>query len=179
MLSSILKKESCAACRFCCAFRRQSLWEVPIFTKENKEAIEKNSSLDASVLIPVSDGLFGDAKGDFADSLSDYFRYELFDSYQTEDPEEEAPCPYLDSKTGCVLNEDEKPWDCKIWPLRVMRKEDGEIVVALTPTCPSVNQLDMETIKEFVNDEFKEKLLSYAKEHPFLVKEYREDFPIL
>ena len=60
-----------------------------------------------------------------------------------------------------------------------MRKEDGEIVVALTPTCPSVNQLDMETIKEFVNDEFKEKLLSYAKEHPFLVKEYREDFPIL
>ena len=74
MLSSILKKESCAACRFCCAFRRQSLWEVPIFTKENKEAIEKNSSLDASVLIPVSDGLFGDVKGDFADSAKHFYQ---------------------------------------------------------------------------------------------------------
>ena len=34
MLSKILSKTSCAACKFCCSFRRQSLWETPLFSPE-------------------------------------------------------------------------------------------------------------------------------------------------
>ncbi|MBR4581093.1 MAG: hypothetical protein IKO32_07655, partial [Lachnospiraceae bacterium] len=88
MLSKILKKESCAACRFCCVFRRQSLWETPIFTKENEQAIRDDLSLDASSLIP-------------AGKEQEYYRYDLSEKYQTDDSEEEAPCPYLGEK-GCI-----------------------------------------------------------------------------
>lgn len=165
MLSKILKKESCAACRFCCAFRRQSLWETPIFTKENEQAIRDDLSLDASSLIP-------------AGKEQEYYRYDLSEKYQTDDSEEEAPCPYLEEK-GCILNDEEKPWDCKIWPLRVMKRKDGEIVIALTPTCPEINKIDFEEVRTFVNESLRDDLFEYAEKHPILIKEYKEGFPIL
>ena len=83
MLSEILKKEDCAACRFCCSFRRQSLWETPIFTLENTESIEADQKLDASVLQK------------FSFENNTYARYDLSNNYKTDDSEEEAPCPYL------------------------------------------------------------------------------------
>ena len=166
MLSEILSKEQCASCRFCCAFRRVSLWETPIFTKENIEAIKEDSNLDASSLL------------EFINENKTYARYDLSNAYKTEDSEEEAPCPFL-SENGCVLDNNEKPWDCKIWPLRVMKKKDGKTVIALTPTCPGVNKLDLETVREFCRRKLSDSLFEYAFEHPYLIKEYREDFPIL
>ena len=44
MLSKVLKKETCAECRFCCSFRRCSLWETPLFPKEVMDSLEKKSS---------------------------------------------------------------------------------------------------------------------------------------
>ncbi len=164
MLSGILKKEDCASCRFCCAFKRTSLWEVPVFTKENIESIKQNPDLDSSVLnVTESDGYIKAT-------------YDLSSNYKTDNPLEEAPCPYL-GKNGCILSDSEKPWDCKIWPLRVMNK-DNEKVIALTPTCPSINKLDINDVKTYV-DGIRDDLLEYALEHPFLVKEYRADFPIV
>lgn len=164
MLSGILKKEDCASCRFCCSFRRTSLWEVPVFTKDNIEAIKHNPDLDSSVLNVNESCGFIKAK------------FDLSGNYKTDDALEEAPCPYL-GKSGCVLSDEEKPWDCKIWPLRVMKKENDNII-ALTPTCPSINKLDIETVRTYV-DGIRDDILEYAKEHPFLVKDYRADFPIL
>jgi len=164
MLSGILKKEDCASCRFCCAFKRTSLWEVPVFTKENIESIKQDPDLDSSVLnVTESDGYIKAT-------------YDLSSNYKTDNPLEEAPCPYL-GKNGCILTDSEKPWDCKIWPLRVMNK-DNEKVIALTPTCPSINKLELKDVKDYV-DEIRNDLLEYAWEHPFLVKEYRADFPIV
>ena len=42
MLSKILSKSECASCKFCCSFRRKSLWETPIFTKTEVEKIQNN-----------------------------------------------------------------------------------------------------------------------------------------
>ena len=39
MLSKVLSKESCAECRFCCSFRRCSLWETPLFPKDECEKL--------------------------------------------------------------------------------------------------------------------------------------------
>ena len=44
MLSKVLKKETCAECRFCCSFRRCSLWETPLFPKEVMDSLEKKGS---------------------------------------------------------------------------------------------------------------------------------------
>ena len=165
MLSGILKKEDCASCRFCCSFRRTSLWETPIFTKENIEAIKEDRLMDENALIVSEKD--GYKKG----------TYDLSHDYKTDDPDEEVPCPYL-GENGCVLNEKEKPWDCSIWPLRVMRKEN-ENVIALTPTCPSINRLDIGNVKEYVDENLRKDIMEYADKHPFLIKEYRPDFPIL
>ena len=166
MLSGILKKEECAACRFCCSFRKTSLWETPIFTKENIDAIKANPNLDSDVLIESEiEGLINAT-------------YDLSNNYKTDDPNEEAPCPYL-SETGCILSSEEKPWDCKIWPLRVMKLSGGEIVIALTPTCPEINKIDTEEVRNFVNESLRDDLFEYAEKHPYLIKEYKEGFPIL
>lgn len=177
MLGPILKKEACAECRFCCAFRRKSLWETPIFTGENLEAIRSNPKLSAEVLISVNTDAVADLKGGQRSESEEYFRYDLSGQYKTDDSEEEAPCPYLSEK-GCILSSEEKPWDCKIWPLRVMKK-DGETVIALTPTCPEINKLEIQKVKSFVEEELKEALFSYAEAHPYLMKEYHEGFPVL
>jgi len=165
MLGKILKKEDCASCRICCSFKRTSLWETPIFTEENIEAIKTNPSLDETVLNVIEkDGYC-------------YAKYDLSDQYKTDDADEEVPCPYL-GESGCILSDDEKPWDCKIWPLRVMNK-DGEIVVALTPTCPSINRLEFAYVKDFVSANLKKDITEYEAAHTFLIKEYRSDFPII
>lgn len=165
MLGPILKKDTCSACRFCCSFRRTSLWETPLFTIENLDSIKADPDIDESVLIV-------NQKNGYT-----YGTYVLSNGYKTDDPNEEVPCPFL-GENGCILSEEEKPWDCKIWPLRVMNK-DSKIVVALTPTCPSINRLDFETVKEFVEANLKKDIIEYANSHPYLIKEHRSDFPII
>ena len=43
MLSKVLSKETCAKCRFCCSFRRCSLWETPLFPKNECEKLSKDN----------------------------------------------------------------------------------------------------------------------------------------
>ncbi|WP_296090777.1 hypothetical protein [uncultured Treponema sp.] len=160
MLSKILKKSDCASCRFCCSFRRQSLWETPLFDREAKERLEKKFPLAR-----------------FRSVGKNSFTIDLSRNYKTDAPDEEAACPFLDSEKGCVLSEEEKPFDCKIWPLRAVRKSSGgKIFVALTTTCPSVNRLPFSEVQSLVKSALGEKILSYASSHPDIVKDWREKF---
>ncbi len=163
MLSAILKSSDCAACKFCCSFRRTSLWETPVFTQENIEAVNNDKRYRDVLVNKEYDGML-------------YAQYDISDSYTTNDPKEEAVCPFLDVHKGCTLNDREKPWDCKIWPLRVVKKPDGSVDVVLTPTCPSINKLDIKVIKDFLTDELRQSLIDYAVAHPYLIKEFREGF---
>lgn len=139
MLSKILSKNDCRECKFCCSFRRQSLWELPLF--------DWREPLD---LLPL---------------------------YKTDDPDEEVPCPYLEDGKGCTLSAEKKPFDCKIWPLRVVSsKENSELQIVLTPTCKAINKVPLEKIRELVNTELKDVILSYAKEHPEIIKNDSEFF---
>ncbi len=106
MLSKILSKEDCKNCKFCCSFRRQSVWESP---------------------------------------------FQLSTAFKTEDPNEEVPCDYLDKNSGCTLSEKEKPFDCKIWPFRVM-EENEKIYVTIATTCPAINKKSENEINECLND---------------------------
>ncbi len=163
MLSKVLAKESCAKCRFCCSFRRQSLWETPLFPLDTVQRLEK-------------EGISFQRE---EKENAGYGRMELEGNYKTNDPQEEAACLFLDPNRGCVLKEEDKPFDCKIWPLRIMKRKDGSFVIALTPTCPSINEKPLEEMKALVDSGLGEQIFQYAKEHPFIVKEYRADFPVL
>jgi hypothetical protein len=158
MLSSLLTKKQCAACKFCCSFRRQSLWETPLFPPE---VVEKLS-------LPNEYGVVGE----FRDGQI------VLGSYKTDDPEEEVPCTFLDPHKGCILKPEDKPFDCSIWPLRIMRK-DGELVIALTPTCPSIGAVPNQSFVDLVKSGLGEKIFEYAKTHPYIIKNYREGFPII
>ena len=158
MLSRVLSKQSCAACKFCCSFRRQSLWETPLFPPE---AVEKLSK-------PNEYGVVGE----FHDGQI------VLGGYRTDDPEEEVPCTFLDPHKGCILKAEDKPFDCSIWPLRVMDK-GGELVIALTPTCPTIGAAPRPELVELVKNGLGAKIFEYAKTHPYIIKEYREGFPII
>lgn len=173
MLSEVLKKEECAVCRFCCAFRRQSLWEVPKlpayfvekYKTDPKGRIIKYIRL-AEANIPESAGAF-DRSGVITD---------LRDLYRTDDPEEEAPCPFLDTTKGCILPPEDKPFECSAWPLRYMRMPDGTLKVCLTPTCVAINKVALDLLKQKTSEKWHEQMDAYAKSHPYIILDYREGF---
>lgn len=102
----------------------------------------------------------------------------ILGGYRTDDPEEEVPCTFLDPECGCILKPEDKPFDCSIWPLRIMDK-DGELVIALTPTCPSIGAVPSKALVNLVQDSLGDKIFEYAKAHPYIVKEYKEGFPVI
>ncbi len=158
MLSRVLSKQSCAACKFCCSFRRQSLWETPLFPPEVVEKLSK----------PNEYGVVGEFRNGQI----------VLGGYRTDDPEEEVPCTFLDPHKGCILKAEDKPFDCSIWPLRVMNK-GGELVIALTPTCPTIGATPRSELVELVKNGLGAKIFEYVKTHPYIIKEYREGFPII
>ena len=158
MLSSILSKTTCAACKFCCSFRRQSLWETPLFPPEVVEKLSK----------PNEYGVVGE----FRDGQI------ILGGYRTDDSEEEVPCTFLDPQKGCILKGEDKPFDCSIWPLRIMDK-GGKLVIALTPTCPAIGAVPNQALIDLVKNSLGEQIFEYAKTHPYIIKEYREGFPVV
>ncbi len=168
MLSSILSKSQCAACKFCCSFRRQSLWETPLFPPEVAEKLSK----------PNEYGVVGEFRAVDDTQKNCAYRLVLENNYRTDDPEEEVPCTFLDPQKGCILKGEDKPFDCSIWPLRIMDK-GGKLVIALTPTCPAIGAVPNQALIDLVKNGLGEQIFEYAKTHPYIVKEYREGFPVV
>ena len=80
MLSSILSKSDCASCKFCCSFKRSSLWETPVFEKALAEKLKL---------------LYKDVKFHPLAGSSSSFTYDISSSYKTDNAEEEATCPAI------------------------------------------------------------------------------------
>lgn len=176
MLSSILSKSDCAACKFCCSFRRQSLWETPIFFEED---IAKIKELYPDVKFREIEDSNNDKLKTLA-AKSKVYTFDIYDKYKTNDREEEAPCPFLDTQEGCKLPPELKPFDCKIWPLRVVKmpgskiSQSPELAIALTPTCPAINKVPFDKVQELAKNGLGKTILEYAESHPQMVKEYSD-----
>ena len=163
MLSKVLSKESCAECRFCCSFRRCSLWETPLFPKDECEKLSHANEYNV-----ISEFRMYDDCG----------QMKLEHKYKTDNQEEEAACDYLDVHKGCILSDEDKPFDCKIWPLRIMKKDD-KLVIAFTPTCAALGKEPSVELKELVCGRLGDSIYEYARRHPFIIKDYKEGFPVI
>lgn len=154
MLSKILSHETCAECRLCCTFVESDKWEIPLFTgKAEKAAAEEFAPVKA---VPGTESC-------------------VFD--MTFNGDEIIYCPAA-SGHGCVLG-DKRPFDCKIWPFRV-NDLSGMRVITLSPVCPAVKKLPLETLSGFVNSGgFADMLFRHAAEFPESVKPYEDEYPIL
>ena len=135
MLSELMSKETCASCRYCCSFKRTSLWEVPAFPED---VIKKMT-------------------------------------YQSANPEEEVPCPYLDRSVGCTLGETDKPFECKLWPFRVMRK-GGHLLMTISIACPSIMTWELEQLRSYAQEKLKKPVRAYVDEHPEIVKDMMDGY---
>ena len=151
MLKKILSPSTCAACRFCCVFGHDDIWEIPIFSKELSEKI----SVEHPELVFIKRG------------ESNY----VFD--MKFDKDGLTYCPALSDK-GCILG-DKKPFDCQIWPLRAMKKGD-DIVITVSPVCKAIDSSKPE-VAELVK-ELSQMIFEEADQNPDLVKDYIEGYPI-
>lgn len=156
MLQKILQKSTCAACRYCCVFERTSLGELPHLEADAAKRIEP---------------IFPEMQ--FENHDAHWKSFSLKGTYRTDNPRETLPCPFLDSKTGCRLSDDEKPLECRIWPFRVMER-DGRTVLALCIDCPGIK--DRERALAFARTELREKLLAIRAEKPLFMQPFRGNY---
>lgn len=83
-------------------------------------------------------------------------------------------CPML-CETGCTMGE-EKPFDCKIWPFRVMRDDTGIVRIAVASYCPGMASYTDAQLHDFLSEELAQQVLSYAEQHPAHIKAYSSQY---
>ncbi|MCR5210092.1 MAG: hypothetical protein K6C99_07765 [Lachnospiraceae bacterium] len=99
--------------------------------------------------------------------------------FDADDTAKEVACPFLDRKNGCSLDEQEKPFECRIWPLHVMQKGNDR-VITLSPSCPVFHGEVTEALKTFlIDDRMGNYIFCHADMHPEIVKDYIEGYQII
>lgn len=149
MLTHLFTPQECAQCKLCCNFRRCSAWETPALEPELA------TRLDAA-------GVPLETRADGSRS----FRLHFCSS----DPDEAANCPMLDPHAGCTLPREQRPFECRIWPLRIMRTESGEQVLGLYTGCPALTERVRCRLIAEATGALRPRLLEYAQQHPASVR---------
>lgn len=154
MLKKILKGESCAACRLCCIFDRYDVWETPVFTEEIRDRI----------LAARPDTQFVRKDGGFIFRVGEIGEDQLFS------------CPAL-TNHGCMLGDD-KPFDCRIWPYRIMNV-GGRRAITIASICDELYNRPLSQLVGFLKEGLADAIFAYADAHPEIVKPYYEGYPVL
>lgn len=149
MLTHLFTPEQCAQCRLCCNFRRSSAWETPALDS----ALAKSLQDSGVPLVQREDG-----------SCS------FLLTYHSSDPAESADCPVLDTCSGCTLPRELRPFECRIWPLRLMRTKDEHLALGLYLDCPALTtEVRQKLIKEATGP-LLPLLLKQAELQPLIVR---------
>ncbi|MBE6420385.1 MAG: hypothetical protein E7031_09680 [Akkermansiaceae bacterium] len=157
MLTDIFTPSDCAACKLCCNFHRSSAWETPCLEKE-------------LVYLLQEEGVALDQRTDGSTSFYLHFC--------TESDDEIANCPMLDTTSGCTLPRELRPFECRIWPLRLMR-QSSRLVIGLYKNCPALKGDALQRLVDFATGELLPTLLDYAKRHPKSVREVNPAYDII
>lgn len=158
MLKNILSGSSCAKCRICCIFDNYDLWETPVVSDELYEKLLKE--YPGVEYLPKGNSRIFKCIPD------------------TVNGEELFICPMLDHSTGCRLGDD-KPFDCRIWPYRIMEL-GGKRVISIASICPEMYNKPLAVlVSELNRDGLAEKIFAEADRNPDIVKKYESGYPIL
>lgn len=152
MLENILCSKDCAACQICCKFEPDELIDAPTFSKEEMlKAIAKK------------DGIVFIKRGNVYQIVLEPWRKKYI-------------CPLL-THVGCMLN-NERPFDCKLWPFYVMKK-DEKYVVTITEDCPIVRKKSRETINSCIDNAFLDQCRRIISKYPEMITDYNRNMKIL
>lgn len=149
MLTQFFTPQQCAECKLCCNFRRSSAWETPALPP----ALAKQL---AAVGVPLESRADGSCS----------FRL----TYHSSDPAESANCPMLDTCCGCTLPRDSRPFECRIWPLRLMRTESSALILGLYRGCPALTPSVRSRIIAYATGPLLPTLLHHAELYPLSVR---------
>ena len=162
LLEGLLSPKDCAQCKFCCSCRRSSLWENVIFDDELYSRVKEEYPEAKFMEIPL---------GSRVSHMLDFSGL-----YKTDDPDEEALCFF--NRDGCLLGAD-KPFECAIWPLRVMDR-DGTLTLGYCLDCPIFAAIDPDRIMQFIREEkLDEMIFDYTAKHPETIKSFRGHYQVL
>ncbi len=153
MLKRILSGETCAKCRNCCVFEEQSAWELPAFSAK---AVKRLADRPAYRITECGG------------------RYRITLPY--DDTHAAQPCPFLDEASGCTLPDDEKPFACKIWPVRVMRDDAGALRLTLYQNCCGIPADSHAALDRLLQDGLRERIFSEAARDASLILPYHENY---
>ncbi len=154
MLTNIISSADCASCKLCCNFLRSSAWETPALDKELVFLLQE----EGIPLVQRPDG-----------STSFYLHY------CSESENETALCPMLSPLTGCSLPRRMRPFECRIWPLRLM-KQSGHLVIGLYKYCPALDEERRLALVELACTKLLPYLLEYAQKHPLSVRDVNPNY---
>ena len=76
-------------------------------------------------------------------------------------------------KDGCILK-DKRPFDCKSWPLYIMKKDD-EYYITVSNDCPTINKVEKSKLLEYVEKEFLSIAKQVIKNNPDMITEYNRN----
>lgn len=164
MLTEYISAEQCAHCRLCCHFRRNSAWETPVLEPERARQLTERS-------IPLMQRREHPA-------ANEHTTFALH--YDGTDPAETAPCPLLTS-TGCALPREQRPFECRIWPLRLMLSPTGLPSVALYNAGCSALMVPSgrSRLISFATGPFLPTLRRFAASFPPSIRPFHSDYIIL
>ena len=154
MLSKILSSKECASCRNCCIFHEESRWEAPVASGEQAEKIKKALHNDQAVSLSHNRYLLQTVQ-------RDSIPYDGAEPYR---------CAALDETSGCRLASDEKPFDCSLWPLRIMRK-NNKLFITIAKGCSSVDDAFIQKVKLLLQEGLQQKILNEINKNPDIIKE--------
>ncbi len=157
MLSSIISPQSCAQCRLCCHFERGSAWEMPYL----EPSLVEDYELDGVEITPPRE----EGGRSF---VMDFCRCAQGGS---------EPCPMLDPSSGCVREQQQRPFECLIWPLRVMEYE-GRAAVTYFRDCPALaSQEARAALRDLVIEQgLGGRIREFYDEHPRCCRQYRASY---
>lgn len=154
MLSGLLEKTQCAECRFCCVFDKEDFWEMPSLLPSTAKEILK---INPKVVLRHYNGSY---LFDISNIINNLYH-----------------CPAL-SENGCSLDDNLKPFECSIWPFRVMDFK-GEIVLTICKDCEGLKGTSQKIIDDFANSKVRKVALDYVKKYPQAIKPYHENYRII
>lgn len=163
MLKEILSPKTCADCRNCCVFQEESRWEAPVVDEERARLIRERETGESWLT----------ATGTGSHTLNTVLREK-----ELAPGEEPYRCIALDESSGCTLSPEEKPFDCSLWPIRVMERE-GRIFLTLAGGCRGVSDTFIKKENKLLLKSLKEQVVKKLKENPDVIKPYSEDYAVL
>lgn len=156
--NDLLTTEDCFACRKCCRYEPDELIDAPMLTIEQRQAIEAEfKTMDIQF-----------------EQIGHLWRVVLKDIFGSK----KKICPLYNDNDGHCLAYGQEIFDCLTWPFYIMR-QNGQVVIAVSQDCPTVNRCNLETLREYAKKEMGPKMLQAAEKNPDLITKFHGNTVVL